>query len=120
MIYTCYGDISYHTPKMDSSNLNIFSELSSLGVDNFSREGNQTGNFSLVFVCIYFGVFLPFPSYKFIVNKSQIVNKIIHHFRGLSRSSYIEQMWYLVVAARMAIDEWLYTVLLNGSTNVAS
>ena len=27
----CYGDISYHTPKMDSSNLNIFSELSSLG-----------------------------------------------------------------------------------------
>ena len=26
----CYGDIPYHTPKMDSSNLNIFSELSSL------------------------------------------------------------------------------------------
>ena len=27
-ITMCYGDISYHTPKMDSSNLNIFSELS--------------------------------------------------------------------------------------------
>ena len=32
----CYGDISYYTPKMDSSNLNIFSELSSLGGDIFS------------------------------------------------------------------------------------
>ena len=32
----CYGYISYHTPKMDSSNLNIFAELSSLGEDNFS------------------------------------------------------------------------------------
>ena len=32
----CYGDISYHTPKMDSSNLNIFAELSSLGEGNFS------------------------------------------------------------------------------------
>ena len=27
----CYGDISYHTPKMDSSNLNIFSELARSG-----------------------------------------------------------------------------------------
>ena len=27
----CYGDISYHTPKMDSSKLNIFPELRSLG-----------------------------------------------------------------------------------------
>ena len=35
-IYKCYGDISYHTPNMDSSNLNIFSELSSLGEVNFS------------------------------------------------------------------------------------
>ena len=32
--YVCYGDISYHTLKMDSSNLNIFSELSSLGGNN--------------------------------------------------------------------------------------
>ena len=32
----CYGNISSHTPKMDSSNLNIFAELSSLGEDNFS------------------------------------------------------------------------------------
>ena len=32
----CYGDISYHTPKMDTSNLNIFAELSSLGEENFS------------------------------------------------------------------------------------
>ena len=32
----CYGDISYHTPKMDSSNLNIFAELSPLGGDHFS------------------------------------------------------------------------------------
>ena len=32
----CYGDISYHTPKMNSSNLNIFSKLSSLRGDNFS------------------------------------------------------------------------------------
>ena len=39
----CYGDISYHTPKMDSSNLNIFSELSSLGGDNFSF---LTGHFT--------------------------------------------------------------------------
>ena len=31
----CYGDISCHTPKMDSSNLNIFSEISSLGGDSF-------------------------------------------------------------------------------------
>ena len=31
-----YGDISYHTPNMDSFNLNIFSELSSLRGDNFS------------------------------------------------------------------------------------
>ena len=31
----CYGDISYHIPKMDSSNLNIFSELNSLRGDNF-------------------------------------------------------------------------------------
>ena len=30
----CYADISYHTPNMDSSNLNIFSELSSLGGEN--------------------------------------------------------------------------------------
>ena len=35
-LYHCYGDISYHTPKMDWSNLNIFAELSSLGQDNFS------------------------------------------------------------------------------------
>ena len=34
--WICYGDISYHTPKMDSSNLNIFAEISSLGKDNFS------------------------------------------------------------------------------------
>ena len=27
----CYGDISYHTPKMNSSNLNIFSELARSG-----------------------------------------------------------------------------------------
>ena len=33
---SCYGDIFYHTPKMDSSNLNIFSELSLLGENNFS------------------------------------------------------------------------------------
>ena len=26
-IYICYGDISYHTPMMDSYNLNIFSKL---------------------------------------------------------------------------------------------
>ena len=32
----CYGDVSYHTPKMYSSNLNLFSELSSLWKDNFS------------------------------------------------------------------------------------
>ena len=32
----CYEDISYYTPKMDLSNLNIFSELSSLEEDNFS------------------------------------------------------------------------------------
>ena len=32
----CYGDISYHTTKIDSSNLNIFSKLSSLGGDHFS------------------------------------------------------------------------------------
>ena len=32
----CYGDISYHTPMMDSSNLNIFAELSSFREDNFS------------------------------------------------------------------------------------
>ena len=32
----CYGDISYHTPKKDSSNLNIFFVLSSLGRHNFS------------------------------------------------------------------------------------
>ena len=30
------GDISDHTLKMDSSNLNIFTELSLLGEDNFS------------------------------------------------------------------------------------
>ena len=34
----CYGDITYDTPKMDSSNLNIFSEINSLG-----------GNLSLFF-----------------------------------------------------------------------
>ena len=27
LFWYCYGDISYHTPKMDSCNLNIFSEL---------------------------------------------------------------------------------------------
>ena len=32
----CYGDISYHAPKMDSSNLIIFVGLSSLGEYNFS------------------------------------------------------------------------------------
>ena len=32
----CYGDISYHTPKMDSSNLNTFAELRTLGEDNFT------------------------------------------------------------------------------------
>ena len=31
-----YGDISYHTQKMDSSNLNIYAELSMLGENNFS------------------------------------------------------------------------------------
>ena len=36
LVIFCYGDISYHTPKMDSSNLNIFAELSLLGEDNFS------------------------------------------------------------------------------------
>ena len=30
----CYGDIFYHTPKMDSSTLNIIAELSLLGEDN--------------------------------------------------------------------------------------
>ena len=33
----CYGKISYHTPKIDSSNLNIFSELNSLGGDIRTR-----------------------------------------------------------------------------------
>ena len=28
----CYGDISYHIPKIDSSNLNIFSELARSGM----------------------------------------------------------------------------------------
>ena len=32
----CNGEISYNITKMDSSNLNIFSEFSSLGGDNFS------------------------------------------------------------------------------------
>ena len=35
-VHLCYEDISYHTPKMDSSNLNIFSEINSLWNDNFS------------------------------------------------------------------------------------
>ena len=30
-VHHCYEDISYHTPKMDSSNLNIFSELARSG-----------------------------------------------------------------------------------------
>ena len=33
----CYGDTSYHTPKMDSSNLNIFSKL--------ARSGKTTSHF---------------------------------------------------------------------------
>ena len=36
LFHSCYGDISYHNLKMDSSNLNVFSELSSLGGDHFS------------------------------------------------------------------------------------
>ena len=34
-IVNCYGDITYHTPKMYSSNLNIL-RASSLGEGNFS------------------------------------------------------------------------------------
>ena len=36
IIIICYGHISYHTPKMDTSNLNIFSERAKLGEDNFT------------------------------------------------------------------------------------
>ena len=46
----CYGDISYHTPNMDSSNLNIFSELSSLGGDNFSDCKPSTASTSFVWL----------------------------------------------------------------------
>ena len=40
----CYGNISYHTPKMDSSDLKIFSELSLFGEDNFSFLTRQTAS----------------------------------------------------------------------------
>ena len=46
-----------------------------------------TGPFSLFsFVYIFFGFFSPIPIIS-IVNKLYIVNKIMHHFRVLSRSS---------------------------------
>ena len=45
-------------------------------------EGNQTEFFPWFSLCKYFGVFLLSQSYTCIVNKSQIVNKIIRHFRG--------------------------------------
>ena len=46
----CYGDISYHTPKIDSSNLNIFAELSSLGEINSSNIAVKSFKFRLVAV----------------------------------------------------------------------
>ena len=45
----CYGVISYHTSKMDSFNLNIFAELSSLGEGNFSFVSTHTAPDPLFF-----------------------------------------------------------------------
>ena len=48
-LYCCYGDISYHTPKMNSSNLNIFSELARSG-KTFDR---QTANRERLVLLLY-------------------------------------------------------------------
>ena len=62
----CYGDISYHTPKMDSSNLNIFSELARSGrtISRFLRDIWQTDRQTDCkprTACTSF-VWLPFPA----------------------------------------------------------
>ena len=74
-IYKCYGDISYHTPKVDSSNLNIFSELARSGkTTRFLRDIWQTASRARLVLLLY--DFLFFYKYNN-VHLSPIVSVVL-------------------------------------------
>ena len=53
------------------------------------------GIFPLFFAFVYISGFFSHPHHtNSLVKKSQFVNKIMHHSGVLSRSFFIEQMWY--------------------------